>query len=133
MPKILALCPPVKSGDPFIPIGVLRLDKQRANTFLGGYMARKRMIDPSIWTNEKFGTLSTLAQVLFIGMISNADDEGRLKASSKYIKAVILPYSEHPYDTLTIPLRDLYDTGMVVPYTVDNIEYAYFPKSHIYQ
>lgn len=57
-------------------------------------MARKRMIDPSMWINEDFGTLSTLAELVFIGLFSNADDEGRGKASPAYIKAVLFPYKD---------------------------------------
>lgn len=57
-------------------------------------MARKRMIDPSIWINEDFGTLSSLAELVFIGLFSMADDEGRGKASPAYIKAVLFPYKD---------------------------------------
>lgn len=57
-------------------------------------MARKRMIDPSMWINEDFGTLSTLAKLVFIGLFSNADDEGKGKASPAYIKAVLFPYND---------------------------------------
>lgn len=57
-------------------------------------MARKRMIDPSIWTNEDFGTISHLAELIFIGLFSIADDEGRGKFSPAYIKAVLFPYKD---------------------------------------
>lgn len=57
-------------------------------------MARKRMIDPSIWINEDFGTLTNLAKLVFIGLFSIADDEGRGKASPAYIKAVLFPYND---------------------------------------
>ena len=91
-------------------------------------MARKRMIDPGIWTNEEFGALSLLAQILFIGIISNSDDEGRLKASAKFIKATIRPYSMEDYDTITVALQEIYDTGMVVPYEADGTQYAMLPN-----
>lgn len=52
------------------------------------------MIDPSMWINEDFGTLSTLAKLVFIGLFSNADDEGKGKASPAYIKAVLFPYND---------------------------------------
>lgn len=57
-------------------------------------MARKRMIDPSIWINEGFGTLSTLGKLVFIGLFSIADDEGKGKANPAYIKAVLFPYND---------------------------------------
>lgn len=57
-------------------------------------MARKRMIDPNIWESEDFSKLSTLAKLVFIGMFSNADDEGRGKAKPVYLKSKIFPYNE---------------------------------------
>jgi hypothetical protein len=39
-------------------------------------MARKRMIDPRIWDDRDFGTLTDHERLLFIAMFSLADDEG---------------------------------------------------------
>lgn len=55
-------------------------------------MARKRMIDPSIWADDGFGRLSSDAQVMFIGLFSNADDEGKLPGDPKYLASTIFPY-----------------------------------------
>ena len=52
-------------------------------------MARKRMVDPSIWTDDGMGSLSARAQLLFIGLFSNADDEGRLKGSPQAIRLIL--------------------------------------------
>lgn len=57
-------------------------------------MARKRMISPEIWQSEDFSKLSTLAKLVFIGLFSNADDEGRGRARAVYIKSIVLPYEE---------------------------------------
>lgn len=57
-------------------------------------MARKRMISPEMWENEGFGELSILAKVLFIGMISQADDDGKGVLSPQLLKSKILPYDE---------------------------------------
>lgn len=57
-------------------------------------MARKRMIDPGIWQSEDFSKLSTLAKLVFIGLFSNADDEGRGRAKAAYIKSTLFPYDE---------------------------------------
>lgn len=56
--------------------------------------ARKRMIDPGIWSDEGFLELSDKGRLLFIGLISQADDEGRGTASVKSIKAKIFPADE---------------------------------------
>ena len=55
-------------------------------------MARKRMISPEIWQSEDFAKLSLLGKMVFIGMFSHADDEGRGRAKAAYIKSVLFPY-----------------------------------------
>lgn len=57
-------------------------------------MPRRRMIDPNIWQSEDFSKLSTLAKLIFIGLFSNADDEGRGRAKPVYIKSILFPYDE---------------------------------------
>ncbi len=55
-------------------------------------MARKRMISPEIWQSEDFARLPLLGKLVFIGMFSHADDEGRGRAKAAYIKSVLFPY-----------------------------------------
>ena len=57
-------------------------------------MARKRMIDPNIWQSEDFSKLSTLAKLVFIGLFSLADDEGRGRCNPVYLKSTLFPYEE---------------------------------------
>ena len=58
-------------------------------------MARKRMLSPEIWESESFSSLSDLGKILFIGLISLSDDEGRGKANPNYIKSMLFPYDEN--------------------------------------
>lgn len=48
------------------------------------------MIDPSIWTDEGMAELTPRQQLMYIGMFSIADDDGRLKGSATAI-ALALP------------------------------------------
>lgn len=57
-------------------------------------MARKRMIDPNIWQSEDFSKISTLAKLVFIGLFSLADDEGRGRCNPVYLKSTLFPYEE---------------------------------------
>ena len=57
-------------------------------------MARKRMIDPNIWQSEDFSKLSTLGKLVFIGLFSLADDEGRGRSNPVYLKSTLFPYEE---------------------------------------
>lgn len=54
-------------------------------------MPRKRQIDPDIWRSRQFVGLSRSARLLFIGMISLADDEGRLKGAPLDLRMCVLP------------------------------------------
>jgi len=52
----------------------------------------RRMIDSEIWFNDKVASLPDAGRLLFIGI--TADNEGRLRASPKYLKAHIFPYDD---------------------------------------
>lgn len=58
-------------------------------------MARKRMIDPNLWQSEDVAHLTIMGRYLFIGMISNADDEGKGRANANYLKSTIFPYDDN--------------------------------------
>ncbi len=70
-------------------------------------MARKRMIDPDFWTDEKLGECSRDERLLFMGLISNADDDGRGRANPKLIKSIIFPYDE---DLAGTKIKKMLDT-----------------------
>lgn len=52
------------------------------------------MIDPNIWQSEDFSKLSTLGKLVFIGLFSLADDEGRGRCNPVYLKSTLFPYEE---------------------------------------
>lgn len=97
-------------------------------------MARKRMIDPSIWADQDFGTMTAEEQILFIGMVSNADDEGRLPGNALYLTSTILPYKGLTSAQAT-KLRDtvVQKMGSLVLYEVGGKEYLQFLKWKTYQ
>lgn len=57
-------------------------------------MARKRMLDPNIWDSKDFSKLSLLAKLVFIGMFSLADDEGKGRAEASFLKSKIFPFDD---------------------------------------
>jgi len=97
-------------------------------------MARKRMIDPTIWADEDFGTLTPEAQIMFIGMFSNADDEGRLPGNALFLASTIMPYKGLTKDQATA-LRDevLQQMQSIILYEVEGKEYLQFKKWSSYQ
>lgn len=57
-------------------------------------MARIRSIKPDFWDDEKIGSLSRDARLLFIGLWNHADDEGRMRANARYVKSKVFPYDD---------------------------------------
>lgn len=57
-------------------------------------MARKRMISPEIWESSSFAELTDFAKLVFIGLISNADDEGKGEADAALLKSKLFPRDE---------------------------------------
>jgi hypothetical protein len=80
-------------------------------------MPRKRMINPSIWTDIKFNKLSIPQRLLFIGLISNADDEGRLRGEPEYLKMIIFPTDKIPYTEISAMIKAIGD--MIISYNID--------------
>jgi hypothetical protein len=57
-------------------------------------MARKRMIDPSFWEDLDIAKLSVPARLCFLGMLSHADDDGRIEADPRYIKRAVFGFDD---------------------------------------
>lgn len=87
-------------------------------------MARKRMIDPSIWQSEDFSRLSTLAKLVFIGLFSLADDEGRGRCNPVYLKSTLFPYEENIRSAdIDKTLSEISSNMSVVLYSCDGSNY----------
>jgi len=57
-------------------------------------MPRKRMLDPGIWDDLDFGMLDYPERLLFIGLISQADDEGKGVADPRVLRKTIFGFDE---------------------------------------
>ena len=91
-------------------------------------MARKRMIDPGIWIDEGFLNLSIAARLLFIGMISGADDEGRGLATDRCLKARVFPSDDVTLEQVREFRGELASNVNVQFYEVDGREYYQLTK-----
>lgn len=79
-------------------------------------MARARNIKPSFFTNDTLAEIDPLGRLLFAGMWTIADREGRLEDRPKRIKAEVLPYDDCDVDGL---LNDLQKHGFILRYEAD--------------
>lgn len=77
-------------------------------------MARSRNIKPGFFTNDRLCELEPLARLLFAGLWTLADREGRLEDRPKRIKAEVLPYDHCDAEEL---LQSLHDAGFIERYT----------------
>lgn len=55
-------------------------------------MARIRSIKPEFWQDERLATLHRDHRMLFVGLWTIADDDGRLRGSPLFIRAQVFPY-----------------------------------------
>jgi hypothetical protein len=83
-------------------------------------MARARNIKPGFFRNADLVELPMEARLLFIGLWTLADREGRLEDRPKQIKMDVFPADSVDCDAL---LDKLSETGMVVRYAVDGGRY----------
>jgi hypothetical protein len=79
-------------------------------------MARARTIKPGFFKNEILGECQPLARLLFAGLWTLADRDGRLEDRPKRIKAEILPYDDADVDNL---LGELHERSFIRRYEVD--------------
>lgn len=57
-------------------------------------MPRIRTIKPEFWADEKLAPLPTIDRLVFLGLVSMADDAGRLVDSVRQLDGMIFPYSD---------------------------------------
>ena len=77
-------------------------------------MARKRMIDPRFWTDDKVMELPYAGRLLLIGIWNFADDTGIHINNSKVLKAEIFPGDEITIDEIDEIRSCLINLGIIV-------------------
>lgn len=83
-------------------------------------MPRARNIKPAFFKNEFLAELPAEARLLFIGLWTLADREGRLEDRPKRIKMEIFPCDNFDMDDL---LSQLNKAAFIIRYKADNINY----------
>lgn len=81
-------------------------------------MARARNIKPGFFTNDVLGELPALTRLLFAGIWTLCDREGRLEDRPKKIRAEVLPYDVCDPEEM---LQSLEKTGFIRRYEVDGV------------
>lgn len=89
-------------------------------------MARIRTIKPELWQDEQLGALPSDTLLLFVGLISHADDEGRLRGNPLLIRAQVFPY--RPNVDVEANLVLLAKAGRIQRYVVEGQSYIWVCK-----
>lgn len=82
-------------------------------------MARIRTIKPDFFKNEQLADLPMTARLLFIGLWTLADKEGRLEDRPKRIKVELFPYDNLDCDK---ELARLQNSGFIIRYEVGEMK-----------
>lgn len=93
-------------------------------------MARARSIKPSFYKNEHLAECEPMARLLFIGLWTLADRDGRLENRPMRIKAELFPYENCDMASL---LKQLADKGFVRAYEAGDKRVLEIPKFREHQ
>jgi hypothetical protein len=97
-------------------------------------MPRIRTLKPEHRTHRKTGALSDTAYRLWVGMIMEADDDGRLVADAEQLRVLIFGYQPDTRRALVeASLQEIVTAGLVLLYEVEGVRYAWFPSWHDHQ
>src|SRR5688572_4480726 len=92
-------------------------------------MPRIRSIKPEHKQHRKVGMLPNLEYRLWMGMITEADDEGRLVGNTAQLRALIFPYQAAlTLEEVESALVHVAKTGLVRLYTVGKTRFIEFPS-----
>lgn len=92
------------------------------------------MIHTEIWQSKQVASLSIEARLLYVGLISLGDDDGRLKGDAALLRAQIFP--RDPNITVTQVeawLKEITDAKLVVLYESEGEHYLAHPNWTKYQ
>lgn len=89
---------------------------------------RIRSIKPEFWESESLGRVSREARLLFIGLFSCCDDQGRARASSRLLASRLYPYDDDAFKKLPAWIAELQKEGCIRIYQVDGESYLDIPK-----
>ena len=82
-------------------------------------MTKRRMIHDCIWQSEGVARLDFRQRLLWIGLITTADDQGRGRAHPGLIRAAVFPYDIIALDDIATDLQTIVDLGMALVYQVE--------------
>lgn len=92
-----------------------------------------RMVHTTIWESEQFISLTLPERLLFIGMITIGDDDGRLKGDPRFLKRMFFYSDRITTSTVKKMCDHLEGVGLITRYTVNGASFIAHPNWKKYQ
>ena len=90
-------------------------------------MARIRSIRPEFWTHPSIAKRSMLARFVMVGLLTNADDEGRLQVDTDMLRALLFATGDVDAVKIQAALEELCEAGLIERYDLDGVPCARVP------
>jgi len=91
-------------------------------------MARIRTIKPEFWADEKLSECSLSARLLFIGLLTFADDQGRFEYRPARIRMQVFPCGSASLEDVTEWLGELSEHSLIRVYEIDSCRFVDIPN-----
>jgi len=92
-------------------------------------MPRIRSLKPDALQHRKVGSLSDRAFRVWVGMLTQADDEGRLVSDPEQLRVLFFGYHRNvTAEDVQIALDEIAKSGLIRLYLVRGVTYADFPS-----
>jgi hypothetical protein len=95
-------------------------------------MARSRNIKPGFFQNEVLADMPALVRLLFAGLWTIADRDGRLEDRARRIKVALMPYDEIDVDG-ALDMLSAGSDPFIIRYEVNGARYIQITKWHEHQ
>lgn len=89
---------------------------------------RIRSIKPELFKDQKLQRRTRDERLLFIGLFSHADDDGRIEGDVALIRSVVFPCDDLSLAKVDKWLQNLADQGFIRRYTVAGQPFIDLPK-----
>jgi len=80
-------------------------------------MAKGRLINKRIWKSETLMDLTPTQLLLWIGLITTADDQGRGRAHPGLVRSEVFPVRDIGWDEIATTMQRFAEMGMLILYT----------------
>jgi hypothetical protein len=94
---------------------------------------RIRTLKPEIWEDEAVGSLGPWERLLYIGLITMADDEGRLRALPSAFAGRVFPYDDLAPAKILKLLGVIHDSGLICLYAHKGMDFVQIKNWTVHQ